>query len=189
MEVEIHEHGIAVFKNAMSDDLCDAFVNQFKSTDAGLYLHDHHNLDYVKGTRYQSKTVQLTGNRAAEAQLSAMVGELMDAYFHIFNTPKDTRINQFSVPTIKRYAASTNDQFLTHYDALGDTVSRSLAMIWYLNTVDEGGETRFPFLDIAIKPERGACLVFPPFWNYIHKANRPLSGDKYTFNLFGNIRP
>ena len=32
----------------------------------------------------------------------------------------------------------------------------------YLNTVDEGGETEFSYLDISVKPTAGSLLVFFP---------------------------
>jgi prolyl 4-hydroxylase len=31
----------------------------------------------------------------------------------------------------------------------------------YLSDVEEGGETSFPYLDIAVKPKRGRALLWP----------------------------
>jgi hypothetical protein len=55
--------------------------------------------------------------------------------------------------------------------------SRILTFIWYLNDVDEGGETFF--LHGKIKPKKGKFVLFPATWTYLHKGNIPISHDKY----------
>ena len=55
---------------------------------------------------------------------------------------------------------------------------RVITFIWYLNDVEEGGETEF--IDgTIIKPKKGQLLLFPSDWTYMHKGNMPLSNDKY----------
>ena len=62
--------------------------------------------------------------------------------------------------------------------------SRILSVIMYFNTVDEGGETVFPLIPISIKPVKGRIAVFPTHWTYLHKAEVPVSSDKYSMNTF-----
>lgn len=58
---------------------------------------------------------------------------------------------------------------------------RVITFIWYLNDVEEGGETEF--IDgTIIKPKKGQLLLFPFDWTYMHKGNMPLSNDKYICN-------
>ena len=57
--------------------------------------------------------------------------------------------------------------------------TRILTFIWYLNNVDEGGETEFFKGRIKIKPEKGKLLFFPSTWTFMHKGNMPISGNKY----------
>uniref|UniRef100_A0A6C0LAG7 Fe2OG dioxygenase domain-containing protein n=1 Tax=viral metagenome TaxID=1070528 RepID=A0A6C0LAG7_9ZZZZ len=54
---------------------------------------------------------------------------------------------------------------------------RMLAFIWYLNDVDEGGETEF--IHGKVTPKRGSLLIFPCSWTYMHKGNIPVSNNKY----------
>jgi hypothetical protein len=54
---------------------------------------------------------------------------------------------------------------------------RVITFIWYLNDVNEGGETYF--LNGKIIPQRGKLVLFPATWNYLHKGNMPISNDKY----------
>jgi hypothetical protein len=55
---------------------------------------------------------------------------------------------------------------------------RAITYIWYLNTVDEGGETEF-FYGFKVKPEIGKLILFPASWTYPHCGHIPMSHDKY----------
>ena len=64
-----------------------------------------------------------------------------------------------------------SDDKITKHDV------RYITFIFYLNTVDDGGETCF--CDFKIKPKEGTLLLFPATWTYIHKGNTPVSDNKY----------
>jgi hypothetical protein len=55
---------------------------------------------------------------------------------------------------------------------------RTITYLWYLNTVDEGGETVF-FGDHKIKPNVGTLIFFPASWCYPHTGKMPISSNKY----------
>ena len=54
---------------------------------------------------------------------------------------------------------------------------RKITFIWYLNTITDGGETEFT--NFKVKPEVGKLVLFPSSWVYPHRANVPISDDKY----------
>lgn len=72
-----------------------------------------------------------------------------------------------------------NEGFYHWHCDNGRTEHRVLTFIWYLNTVDKGGETEFYYQGKKIKPEAGKLLIFPSFWTHLHRGNMPLSCDKY----------
>ncbi len=51
---------------------------------------------------------------------------------------------------------------------------RAITYLWYLNDVEEGGETAF-FGDYKIKPKMGKLIFFPASWCYPHTGKMPLS--------------
>jgi hypothetical protein len=55
---------------------------------------------------------------------------------------------------------------------------RVITYIWYLNDVEEGGETEF-FGNYKIKPQAGKLVLFPASWCYPHCGCMPISSDKY----------
>lgn len=60
----------------------------------------------------------------------------------------------------------------------GDIMIRSFTYIWYLNTIDEGGETEF-YNGQKIKPEAGKFIIFPATWTYMHRGISPINQTKY----------
>jgi hypothetical protein len=76
-------------------------------------------------------------------------------------------------------------QFKWHFDAFGPGGwDRQLAVIIYLNSVEDGGETCFHKQDLKIKPVAGDAVFFPPFWTHMHCGEIPRSGDKYIISSF-----
>jgi len=75
--------------------------------------------------------------------------------------------------------------FKWHFDAAGPgTWHRQMAMIIYLNSVQDGGETCFHRQSLRVKPIAGDALFFPTFWTHAHCGEIPRSGDKYVISSF-----
>jgi hypothetical protein len=72
-------------------------------------------------------------------------------------------------------------KYIYHHDFLNDIKNkrhRIVTFLWYLNDVEEGGETEF-WGTYKIKPKRGKLIFFPSSWCFPHRGNMPLSSDKY----------
>ena len=84
---------------------------------------------------------------------------------------------------VKEY--KTGDYYNWHVDAftLGDGWSRAIACIWYLDTVEEGGETEFNF-GHKITPSPGKLVLFPSTWTYPHRGLSPIKGEKHIITSF-----
>lgn len=59
-----------------------------------------------------------------------------------------------------------------------ETLHRVLLFMYYLNTVEEGGETEFYFQQRKIAPLEGRMVIAPAGFTHTHKGHVPLSGDK-----------
>ena len=65
----------------------------------------------------------------------------------------------------------------------------------YLNAVEEGGETDFPELDLAVRPSPGALLVWNnadedgmPNQRTVHSGNPVARGTKYVVTKWYRCR-
>lgn len=80
-------------------------------------------------------------------------------------------------------------RFDWHADSVGKNAGdRAVAMILYLNDVDDGGETEFFHQGIKISPKAGYLTLFPTGWNYMHCGHTPVSGNKYIISTFIKVK-
>ncbi|MGB0895135.1 MAG: 2OG-Fe(II) oxygenase [Parashewanella sp.] len=64
---------------------------------------------------------------------------------------------------------------LNHNEAL----HRVVLYMFYLNDVEEGGETEFYYQQRKLKPKKGTMVIAPAGFTHSHKGHVPLSNDKY----------
>ena len=117
----------------------------------------------------------------------------VDSGFGQFFVPENQiRLEHFRV---RKYAVMSKDMpkgdyFNLHIDIQNYyTAKRFMVILLYLNDVEEGGETSFPFLDYAdgngaVKPTKGSLLMFYPSFMYPHTAYPPISESKYTAQTY-----
>tara|TARA_R100000655_G_scaffold77228_2_gene116274 strand:+ start:59 stop:655 length:597 start_codon:yes stop_codon:yes gene_type:complete len=84
---------------------------------------------------------------------------------------------------VKEY--KPGDYYNWHVDTFtfGDAWSRTIACIWYLDTVEEGGETEFN-CGHKITPSPGKLILFPSTWTYPHRGLPPIKGEKHIITSF-----
>lgn len=67
-----------------------------------------------------------------------------------------------------------------------NSAARYLALLFYLNDVEEGGETAFTSHlggELSV-PRQGRVLVFPTWWGFPHEALPPISNNKYLLKTY-----
>lgn len=185
---------ICVYENAMSDELCDDIWNFY-----------YQNIDKASGGRtsggYHPDTKRTLDFSNSE---QIFTGKLRDKYFEfdqkIYESLKKTTAMYIErYDWLKRCPDLLDTGYLwqgykkgegfykEHTD--GDNWSnpvknRVLAIVAYINTVEEGGETYFRYQDVSVKPIKGSVCVFPTHWSYPHQAMVPLSSDKLILSSF-----
>lgn len=90
--------------------------------------------------------------------------------------------NTLEVPNMLCYKHNSDQphKFNTHSDAWSvESSTRQISVIIYLNDVEDGGETKFVYNNITIKPKKGTILMFPSNFCYMHEGCKPVSEDKY----------
>lgn len=60
-----------------------------------------------------------------------------------------------------------------------ESLHRVLLFMFFLNSVDDGGETEFYYQDRKIRPRVGRMVIAPAGFTHTHKGCVPLSDDKY----------
>jgi len=68
---------------------------------------------------------------------------------------------------------------LPHCETDNKNSPRILAWMIYLNTLTDGGETRFPAYDLNIKPVEGRLVIWPAYFTHIHHGLISNTQTKY----------
>ena len=192
-ETHISE-AIYLYENAMSDELCDDIWNFYYSnidktsegkTSGGYFPQTKKTLDF-------SDNQYTFSGESREKYI-----EFDKKIYESIKVPVSMYIERFD--WLKRCMDLSDTGYLwqgykkgegfykEHIDGEAWTKqvrNRVLAIVAYINTVDEGGETYFRYQDVAVKPVKGAGCIFPTQWNYPHQAMVPLSSDKLILSSF-----
>lgn len=106
------------------------------------------------------------------------IGQNTDSKFrHFVDFSSLSEINTFM---IQKYNKNVG-KFVYHSDFRNDYDKkqwRIITFLWYLNDINEGGETVFSG-KYAVKPTTGKLVLFPATWSYPHCGKVPISNDKY----------
>ncbi len=70
-----------------------------------------------------------------------------------------------------------------------DALHRILLFMFYLNDVEEGGETEFIYQNKSIKPKAGTMVIAPAYFTHTHRGNITVSNDKYILTSWLLFNP
>lgn len=177
----LNSRNIVVIDDAMPHDECGSFITFFDqveiektklSSEFGVVSFDELNI---------SRTPGWENHHAVLLEYAQYYEEVYKSLLHIpkYSWPVNHGFEQFRM---KKYFNNDHDRFDQHVDVRDyATARRFLVFFWYLNNVEEGGETAFYFHDVEIrvKPKAGRLIMFPPMWTHPHAGLRPVSGPKY----------
>lgn len=172
---------IYIKENALGSDICNEMIRRFednkddqykgrigqnfqqdhsikKSTDIALSAHEH----WKDITQELFRSLNLSLREFSEA-------------FPFFQGP-------FKDVGYAMQRSRENEYYNWHIDGGShDFADRQLVALWYLNDVPgPGGATEFMFQDIAVQPEQGSLILFPPFWTHEHRNSILEKGVKYV---------
>jgi prolyl 4-hydroxylase len=190
MDLKDLRHYVRVYDDVLDGPLCQQMINSF----AGLERFQRYNGRGLRAGLEESAWTELNVTKLSDEAFSMMFRARIAAALARYNQDVELAIplpNSGATADLilKRYRPATGERFQVHFDAIHHVANRYLVLLWYLNDVADGGETRFPQLNLSIPPRAGRLLMFPPYWMYQHEGTAPRSGDKYilsTYLLFTN---
>ena len=174
--------------NALSPDVCDEIILRFKrderkapgiTTSGEILLDVKKSLDLNISVINEWKDIDQMLFDSLKIEIdeySTKLQKFLDIPFWS-NKIKDDGYN------VKEY--KPGDYYNWHVDAFthADGWTRTIACIWYLNEVEEGGETEFGF-GHKVVPSKGKLILFPSTWNFPHRGLSPIKGNKYIITSF-----
>ena len=173
-----------VFEKELAPDTCREIIRRFEADNRKVrgLVGDSRNgggtVDpQVKATTEILLWEQRQGWEDVNAMIVASLKRRLRDYLETFGEAFPIGIYP-EEPRITRYRVGEGFN-AWHSDNIGRSPTRVITAIWYLNTVEHGGETWYQWQDTAIKPGEGRLLLCPVGWPFIHRGNPPESGPKY----------
>ena len=201
MHLEYNHQGIAYYTNGLSDYLCEDVWNfYYKNKDSltlpGITMSGgnggdennpwKHTLDQdIKRLPQCNEDIVAERNNIDDRiyeEIKLSVSHYLDTYDQLAKAP-----NIIDTGYLWQMYQQNDGYYKEHVDGDNwnyDTIHRVAAIVCYINTVDEGGETYFRYQDFSVKPKKGGVIIFPSSWMYPHEAKMPLSSDKLILSSF-----
>ena len=174
---------ILIIDDALEIETCNRLINLFDSDQVSPYKER-----YERDNRPNFTQFNFTKNRSLDPELHRLceISTIKAIDTYRLNVPDSEWLPDkygYEQYRIKHYDHTKQDMFATHVDCADLASSkRFLIFYWYLNDVDEGGETLFDNLNYEVKPKAGRLVMFPPYWMYPHTGRRPISNSKYLLS-------
>jgi len=173
---------IKTYKNALTPDQCQTLITHFETNDSfwsPIVLNDgSSNVELeTKRVKQLRLSPDKEGDKEVDGILFDSIGTILQQYLESVNEnyPQAVRDSGYS---LMKYEPNT-DFCDWHTDsASGSVGNRVVAIVWYLNTISEGGETEFKW-GKKIQPKAGTAVIYPANWLYVHRAVAPVTSPKY----------
>jgi hypothetical protein len=194
---------IKIYDGVLAEELCQKIITAFDSDDE-FYLDSYTGTlgtpPENARTGYQNHRNAIELNctkRAAVAPkwngiMRVMNNHAAHLYKRYYNDlikdgyPKELLFKPVTLEQFRmhRYDPGTH-YYKQHIDSIEATsCKRMLVLLYYLNTVDEGGETSFETIDLKVTPVQGRVCIAPTWFGYPHTAEMPISNPKYMIKTY-----
>ena len=178
---------ISVYEDAVSVEYCEKFIGYIDHyVEHGIIIKepfdsdhkDHSTINFHNDARYD----MLSGDNLPLTFLP-MVKDYVDDYLDRYSLLKHEVMLMFDVKAKKIPIGGGFHRW--HYENGGLQVSpRKLVVQLYLNTVEEGGETEFLYINKRVKAKQGTLIIFPAAFTHTHRGNPPIGQDKYILTTW-----
>lgn len=173
---------IQVYQDALGNDVCDFLISLFEE------IKDKH--DIINNEQSSFTQLNLTKYRDLTPDISNIhnriiknIVEYRDRYYEYIDKRVFPKQHAFEMFRIEKYDSSQSDYYDTHVDVMDySSARRFLCFMWYLNDVDEGGQSVFK--DLVVEPKRGKLVIYPSLWMYPHRDEPPLNSSKYIMTSY-----
>jgi prolyl 4-hydroxylase len=184
MDIDLR-HYVRTYDGDLSADLCARMVQSFQTLSR---FHQPNGRGHRAGLDHSAWT-EINVTRLADAGFVNLFRAKVDAALARYNRDVALKIPIPNSPKLadlilKRYRPNGEERFEPHFDSINEVCNRYLVLLWYLNDVEQGGETSFPQMGISVQARAGRLLMFPPYWMYPHEGLPPQSGDKYIISTY-----
>lgn len=160
---------VKIFENSLSPEFCQDLIDRFEADP---------NVQADPQPHYSTRSyIKLAESRAwgrVVQKVTQLADPLIAAYFRLPPPYEEVGHREWMNDgwVLARYREG--DACIFHDDAQSPEPSanglRLATLIFFLNTVENGGELHFPLQELKIKPVQGRAIVFPAQLTHPHEV-------------------
>lgn len=199
MKHEINDF-IGEFYNVLDSEYCQTWIDYF---DVASQLNLSYTREQCEGNNYQDRhkkddtTVFLLDYSSLQLTTTAIqLRPIMDNFWNCYelyvkkySIISETHFHKINSARLQKTQPGQG-YHIWHYETMDfETSSRMLGWMYYLNDIEDGGETEFLYYPRRIKPEAGKLLIWPAGFPHTHRGNPPLKNNKYVITGWVEISP
>jgi hypothetical protein len=173
---------VSVYDNLLSIDECNSFVNYIDQIENNSLLFPDQGNE--RAHRINQKAINFSQHYDLTAwtwigdKFFPVIQECVNDYMETYSVLLRGKFLIYDVKTKKIPAGGGfHDWHYENTDCLSST--RTFVIQLYLNTIEEGGETEFLYLNKRINAEAGRLIIFPSGFTHTHRGNPPIGKSKY----------
>jgi hypothetical protein len=160
--------------NSLTEPICNEIVEKFECNCNNKQLLK---INFDISYDHEWSNIKNTLINEIDKHINIYYENLDNNIFFFNNVHHNKTMNHFVIKKFNKNTCYSN----FHNDCcidLDNKKSRVLSFIFFLNTIDDGGEIDF-FGYHKIKPEKGNIIIFPSEWFFPYSENVSISDDKY----------
>lgn len=177
--------------NALSPDACSRVIAYFSDLEASGLTTTRQQQDARILRLHMDDTSACVADVIARVGSSALFNEISSVlwahvkeYVNKYDALKNaSQLVSYDIKLQKTEVGGGYHIWHFETDARG-TSGRILTYLFYVNDVEDGGETEFLYIPKRIKAKAGRLVIFPGSFTHTHRGNQPLSNEKYVITGF-----
>ena len=178
---------ISVYDNSFTSDVCEEYIDLIEhyisngvitKEDRAYHNTDHFSINFNNDLNYNI----LSGDNLS-MEFLPKIKDFVGQYLKKFSVLGQEKLLIYDTKAKKIPIGGGFHNW--HFENTGLQVSaRKLVIQLYLNTIEEGGETEFLYINKRIKAEQGRLIIFPAAFTHTHRGNPPIGQDKYIVSTW-----
>jgi len=180
---------ISIYDDVFTQEQCNKFIEYID------LFQQRSLLKYDRGKKHAMD--QMTSNLAMHYQFPAwswvgdnffsQINPIINDYFTEYSILNNKKFLLYDVKVKKIPLGGGFHNW--HFEDGGVMQAARLFVVQvYLNTIEEGGETEFLYMNKRVKAEAGRVIVFPTAFTHTHRGNPPIGQDKYIATSWGWVQ-
>lgn len=182
-----------VWDDAFSPEMCKHVIDHFEYAKSMGLTYSRQRVEGIptiakKDDTYFPMDEQIEELQIANSQIFGQLRNTLQIATHQYiQEHSGLTGKEFAFNTFRLQKTPIGGGYHAWHHERGDNenIYRVLAVILYLNDVEEGGETEFFHQHKRIQSKAGRLVIWPAGFTHTHRGNPPISNEKYIITTWG----